>query len=207
MRTVDPARHQARRRHIIDAAAQLFAAKGFERTTTAEICKAAGMSAGNLFHYFPNKRTIFHAVFEDDEGDATKAERLAAARTADDPWTALLDTVDLLAAPAMEPLVPALVMEAMVQAYRDPELEALLSRDNDEEQSTIGTLLRNAAAAGQIDPDLDPDDTAAWVMALIAALYTSAATDPTFSPAAQLPTLRLILHRFLRPDATLKPER
>ncbi|MGW5211311.1 TetR/AcrR family transcriptional regulator [Streptomyces sp. NPDC004051] len=207
MRTVDPARHQARRRHIINAAAELFAAKGFERTTTAEICKAAGMSAGNLFHYFPNKRAIFHAVFEDDEGDgATKAERLAAARTADDPWAALLDTVDLLAAPAMEPLVPALVMEAMVQAYRDPELEALLSRDNDEEQSTIVTLLHNAAAAGQIDPALDPDGTAAWVMALVAALYTSAATDPSFDPAAQLPTLRLILHRFLRPDATPKPE-
>ncbi|MFD4759318.1 TetR/AcrR family transcriptional regulator [Streptomyces sp. NPDC058439] len=208
MRTVDPARHQARRRHIINAAAELFAAKGFERTTTAEICKAAGMSAGNLFHYFPNKRAIFHAVFEDDEHDgATKAERFAAARTADDPWTALLDTVDLLAAPAAEPLVPALVMEAMIQAYRDPELEALLSRDNDEERSTITALLHNAAAAGQIDPALDPDNTAAWVMALIAALYTSAATDPTFSPAGQLPTLRLILHRFLRPNTHQEPER
>ncbi|MFB7574222.1 TetR/AcrR family transcriptional regulator [Streptomyces sp. NPDC056165] len=208
MRTVDPARHQARRRHIINAAAQLFAAKGFERTTTAEICKAAGMSAGNLFHYFPNKRAIFHAVFEDDAHDgATKAERLAAARTADDPWTALLDTVVLLAAPAMEPLVPALVMEAMIQAYRDPELEALLSSDNDEERSTITILLQNAAAAGQIDPALDPDDTAAWVMALIATLYTSTATDPSFSPADQLPTLRLILHRFLRPNPTPKPER
>lgn len=211
MRTVDPARHRARRRHIINAAAGLFAAKGFERTTTAEICKAAGMSAGNVFHYFPTKRAIFHAVFEDAEDaqrdGATKAERLAAARTADDPWTALLDTVDLLAAPAAEPLRPALVMEAMIQAYRDPELEALLSRDNDEERSTIATLLHNAAAAGQIDPALDPDNTAAWVMALIAALYTSAATDPTFSPADQLPTLRLILHRFLRPDTHHEPER
>ncbi|MFI9604379.1 TetR/AcrR family transcriptional regulator [Streptomyces sp. NPDC052043] len=208
MRTVDPARHQARRRHIINAATELFAAKGFERTTTAEICRAAGMSAGNLFHYFPNKRAIFHAVFEEDEHDGTtKAERLAAARTADDPWTALLDVVDLLAAPATEPLVPALVMEAMIQAYRDPELEALLSRDNDEERSTIVTLLRDAAAAGQIDAALDPDDTAAWVMALIAALYTSAATDPSFSPTGQLPTLRLILHRFLRPSTAAQQER
>ncbi|MFI0191019.1 TetR/AcrR family transcriptional regulator [Streptomyces sp. NPDC017086] len=196
---------------MINAAAGLFAVKGFERTTTAEICKAAGMSAGNVFHYFPNKRAFFHAVFEDAEDaehdGATKAERLAAARTADDPWTALLDTVDLLAAPAAEPLLPALVVEAMIQAYRDPELEALLSRDNDEERSTIATLLHNAAAAGQIDPALDPDNTAAWVMALIAALYTSAATDPTFSPADQLPTLRLILHRFLRPDTHHEPER
>lgn len=208
MRTVDPARHQARRRHIINVAAELFAAKGFERTTTAEICKAAGMSAGNLFHYFPNKRAIFHAVFEDDEHDgATKADRLAAARAADDPWTALLETVDLLAAPSTEPLVPGLVMEAMVQAYRDPELDALLSRDNAEERSTVTTLLQNAAAAGQIDTALDPDSTAAWIMALIAALYTSAATDPSFNPADQLSTLRLILQRFLRPDAVSQPER
>jgi len=214
MRTVDPAKHRARRRHIVDVAAGLFAAKGFERTTTAEICKAAGMSAGNLFHYFPNKRAIFYAVFEDDGGDGgdgaqggvSKAERLAAACTAEDPWAALLDTVDLLASPATEPLVPALVMEAMIQAYRDPELEELLSRDNAEERATLVTLLRNAKAAGQIDPGLDPDDTAAWVMALIAALYTSAATDPSFSPGDQLPTLRLILHRFLRPGTAPGPE-
>lgn len=95
----------------------------------------------------------------------------------------------------------------MIQAYRDPELEALLSRDNDEERSTVVTLLRRAAAAGQIDSTLDPDGTAAWVMALIAALYTSAATDKSFKPADQLPALRLILHRFLRPGAHQEPER
>ncbi|WP_241518555.1 hypothetical protein [Streptomyces sp. CB03238] len=70
---------------------------------------------------------------------AARAERLAAARTADDPWTALLDRVDPLAAP-LEALVSALVMDAMIQAYRDPDLEALLSRDNDEERSAIITL-------------------------------------------------------------------
>lgn len=179
----------------MNAASELFATKGFERTTTAEICKAAGMSSGNLFHYFPNKRAIFIAIFEDD-GDG-KAERLAEAQAGDDPWGALLEVVDLLAAPAMDPLTPPLVMEAMVQTYRDPELEALLSRDNADEQAAITALLAKAAAAGQIDPDLDPGDAAPWVMALIASLYTSAATDPSFKPAEQLPTLRLILHRFL----------
>lgn len=38
-------------------------------------------------------------------------------------------------------------------------------------------------------------------MTLIASLYTGAATDPTFRPAEQLPTLRLILTRYLRGDA------
>ncbi|GHF05354.1 TetR/AcrR family transcriptional regulator [Streptomyces morookaense] len=196
MRTVDPAKHQARKRHIVDAATVLFATKGFERTTTAEICKAAGMSAGNLFHYFPNKRAVFLAVFEDDRDD--KAERLVQAQSAEDPWQALLEVVDLLAAPAAEPLAPPLVMEAMVQAYRDPELEAVLSRSNAEEHATVAALIRKAAATGQVDPGLDPDGAASWVLAMVASLYTSAAGDPAFKPAEQLPTLRLILQRFLR---------
>ncbi|KIF04012.1 TetR family transcriptional regulator [Streptomyces sp. RSD-27] len=199
MRTVDPVRHQAQRQRIVNAAAALFAAKGFERTTTADICKAVGMSAGNLFHYFPNKRAIFLAVFDGDREE--KAERLARAGSADDPWEALLETVDLLAEAAVQPLVPQLVMEAMVQAYRDTELEAMLSRDNATEHAAVSALLTRAAAAGLIDPGLDPDDTATWVLALVAALYTSAATDPSFHPADQLPTLRLILSRFLRAGA------
>ncbi|OIJ87880.1 TetR/AcrR family transcriptional regulator [Streptomyces colonosanans] len=198
MRKVDPAKHQARRRHILGVAAGLFAAKGYERTTTAEICKAAGMSAGNLFHYFPNKRAIFLAVFEDDEEG--KAERLAQAQAAADPWEALLELVDFLAAPAAEPLAPPLVMEAMVQAYRDAELEALLSRGNAHEHAAIAALLSKASDAGRIDPGLDPDDTATWVLALIGLLYTSAATSPAFKPTEQLPTLRLILQRYLRAE-------
>ncbi|MFD3875735.1 TetR/AcrR family transcriptional regulator [Streptomyces sp. NPDC058623] len=196
MRTVDPAKHQARRRHILNAATGLFAAKGYERATTAEICRTAGISAGNLFHYFPNKRAIFLAVF-DEEGHG-KAERLAQARDADDPLQALMDLVDYLAAPAVEPVVPALVMEAMVQAYRDPELEALLSRGNADEHAAIAALLTRAAAGGRIDPGLNPDSTATWITALIASVFTSAATTPSFDPADQLPTLRLILTRFLQ---------
>ncbi|MEV5985206.1 TetR/AcrR family transcriptional regulator [Streptomyces sp. NPDC052051] len=196
MRTVDPAKHQARRRHILGVAASLFAEKGFERTTTAEICKVAGISAGNLFHYFPNKRAIFFAVFDDDGED--KAERLAQALAADDPWDALMELVDFLAAPAAEPLAPPLVMEAMVQAYRDAELDALLSRGNADEHAAIAALLAKAADAGRIDPGLDPNDTATWVLALIATLYTSAATTPGFDPTAQLATLHLILRRFLQ---------
>ncbi|WP_330315710.1 TetR/AcrR family transcriptional regulator [Streptomyces platensis] len=196
MRTIDPAKHAARRQHIVNAACELFATQGFERTTTAQICKAAGMSSGNVFHYFPNKRAIFIALLQDDKGE--KTERLAAATGGADPWAALLDVVRFLAAPAAEPLAPPLVMEAMLQAHRDPELAELLNQDNTDEHTVITELLTKAAAAGQIDPGLDPGHAASWVMALIASMYTSAATEPSFDPAGQLPTLLLILERFLR---------
>ena len=54
----DPIRDQlieARRNQILDAAAGVFAEKGFHRTTTKEIASAAGVSEGTIYNYFANK--------------------------------------------------------------------------------------------------------------------------------------------------------
>jgi AcrR family transcriptional regulator len=66
MRTVDPDKHRARRTHIIESAVALFASKGFAETTTADICRAAGISTGSLFHYFPSKQAVFYGIWELD---------------------------------------------------------------------------------------------------------------------------------------------
>jgi len=47
-----------RKESILDAAAQLFAAKGFEATPTAEVAKVAGVSEGTIFHHFKTKDGI-----------------------------------------------------------------------------------------------------------------------------------------------------
>ena len=66
MRTVDPTKHEARRWHILDAAAERFAIKGFQNTHSADICAAAYMTSGNLLHYFASKQVIFTAIFAHD---------------------------------------------------------------------------------------------------------------------------------------------
>jgi AcrR family transcriptional regulator len=195
-RTVDEARHRAKRQHILHAAAGLFAAQGYDGTSTAAICRAAETSPGNLYHYFSSKREIFAAVVTDDDNQT--AEQLTAALANDDPWAGLLDFVDHLATPAAEPVVPNLVLEAMLQAYRDPELAQLLERDAQDEQAGIVALLTRAAEAGLIDPGLDAEHTASWVMTIVGVLYLRAALDESFDPAEQMPTLRLLLERFLR---------
>ncbi len=56
--TQDPIREQlieARRNQILDAAAKIFAEKGFHRATTKEIALAAGVSEGTIYNYFANK--------------------------------------------------------------------------------------------------------------------------------------------------------
>ena len=49
---------------ILQAAIKEFADKGFEKASTNEIVKEAGISKGILFHYFQNKKRLFLFVFD-----------------------------------------------------------------------------------------------------------------------------------------------
>ena len=51
-----------RQASLIAAAASLFAAKGFNGTTTKEIAKAARVSEALVFKHFPTKRTLYAAI-------------------------------------------------------------------------------------------------------------------------------------------------
>lgn len=51
-----------RRKQILAAAAKVFAAKGFERATIAEIAKAAGVAEGSIYNYFKNKGDLLVSI-------------------------------------------------------------------------------------------------------------------------------------------------
>ncbi|WP_103353919.1 TetR/AcrR family transcriptional regulator [Amycolatopsis sp. CA-128772] len=197
MRTVDPAKHAAKRTAIVDAAAGCFAEKGFERTTTADICRAAGISSGSLFHYFPSKRAVFTAIFTDDA--RRTGDRLAEAAEAADPWTALLDVVAELAGEVAHPAVVRLVLEAAAQAARDDEFAELIQRNDAALRDGLAVLVERAVDAGLIDPGIAPRAAAGWVAGLIDAMISRAAIDPDLELAAEQAILRTILVRFLRP--------
>lgn len=47
-----------RRREILQAAGRVFARKGFERSTTAEIAREAGVAEGTIFRHFETKQAL-----------------------------------------------------------------------------------------------------------------------------------------------------
>lgn len=49
---------EERRRQILTAAAQVFAEKGFDRATIADIAQAAGVAEGSIYNYFKNKSDL-----------------------------------------------------------------------------------------------------------------------------------------------------
>ncbi|MBF2063843.1 MAG: TetR/AcrR family transcriptional regulator [Calothrix sp. C42_A2020_038] len=56
-----PSEAQTRNR-ILQAAQRLFAAQGFDGTTTRDLAQAAGVAEGTLFRHFPNKKAILVEV-------------------------------------------------------------------------------------------------------------------------------------------------
>jgi AcrR family transcriptional regulator len=53
-----------RRRQILDAAAQVFAERGFHRTTIRDVAKVAGVADGTIYNYFENKTALLLGILD-----------------------------------------------------------------------------------------------------------------------------------------------
>lgn len=193
-RTVDPAKHEARRQQILNAAYRCFARKGFAGTTTADLCKAAGMSAGNLFHYYPSKQAIFRAIFEADAQVGTQLQEAAAS---DNPWGGLLGHLERTLDDAADPDAGGFLLAAVMQAQEDPELAAILDRNDREQLAGLEALLARAAELGQTDGSVPPGTGARWLAVILDGVFLRLAGDPGFKPSEHLPALKLLASRFL----------
>lgn len=63
---------------ILDAAYEVFCAKGFYKTTTIDVARRAGVSIGSLYSYFADKNDLFTAILDryDAEFDAARTRAL-----------------------------------------------------------------------------------------------------------------------------------
>jgi AcrR family transcriptional regulator len=196
MRTVDPRKHQARRTHIIESAVALFARKGFAETTTSDICRAAGISTGSLFHYFPSKQAVFYGIWELDRTEWD--EVFAAAEADQDPWAALMAIVDKLAADAAEPIMAGLLVEVIAQAHRDPEFAAGLAENDRRQISGVAGVIRRLRETGLADPGLSDEESARWVLTLTDRFLGRGYPEPDYDLDTTVDTVKELIARMLR---------
>ena len=89
----NPERTEATRLALLDAAHALFIDRGYAAASTPEICAAAGVTRGALYHHFADKRALFLAVLERESVAVRDAIEDAAGR-ASAPRQALLKGAD-----------------------------------------------------------------------------------------------------------------
>lgn len=71
------ARTDATQHRILDAATEVFGARGFSAATMAEIVARSGASIGSIYHHFGGKRELFLAIYDRLSADVER--RLAEA--------------------------------------------------------------------------------------------------------------------------------
>lgn len=190
-RTTDPERTRARRAAIRDAAAVLFATQGFDATTAADIARAAGISAGSVFYWFPDKAAVFREIFVQDLADSRSI--VARHAGAPDAMTGVLGMVDELGAPARDPHAGGLVVELVRRLGHDEELAAIVTEATDVVRDGLADLLRRGRSEGAVAADLDPVEAAGWVQTVVDGAFLNA--DPSRDP---VPMLRRIVRAFLQ---------
>lgn len=171
MSSTDPrsaARGPDRRAEILDTARRLFAERGFHATSMRDLCAALGMSAGNLYHWFPSKQAIIAAFVEADSAET--AARFAVLSAATDLRGALAEQVLGDVALTSEEEV-RLILEVYAAALRDPALAPLVRDAEAAARTQLAELLQRAGVP-------DPDARAVLVIALIDGLISRRALEP-----------------------------
>ncbi|WP_051966536.1 TetR/AcrR family transcriptional regulator [Kitasatospora mediocidica] len=65
---------------LLEAAAELFGERGYDRTTTREIGERAGVDPALIARYYGGKAQLYIAVMRAEQGDTTPADLLAPER-------------------------------------------------------------------------------------------------------------------------------
>ena len=168
-----------RRETVVAAAAQAFAAAGYEATSTAEIARLAGISQPYIFRLFRTKRDLFVAAVRrcfgrtvatfDTVSEGLTGEEALAARGA--AYAELIS----------DPAVLRLQMHAYAASVEDPEIRAVTREglrqvwdlaqvrsgaDTDTMRDFLATgMLCNVIAAVGLDGVPEP-----WAQGLMASL-------------------------------------
>ena len=195
MRTIDPEKHQAKLHQILEAAVACFAEKGFHGTSTKEICSVAGMSPGNLFHYFPNKQAIIEAIAL--ENGREMSEHFAQLAAEPDAIVAIERLVKNLLLQSLDPVYAKISVEVVAESMRNPEMAALFAASEAAIKVDLVALLQRGITQGQIDANLEPKFAATWLIALIDGAVSRSVLDLDFELSTYTPTLMRMIRRFL----------
>jgi AcrR family transcriptional regulator len=174
------------RRRILTAAMRCVAEVGYSQTTIREIARAAEMTSGTLYHYFPNKSELLKATGEEIEEIAAPRLRAAAAQSDDvvDRLDAVLDESQRLIAdyPYLAAFFRAVRAVSTTRSHREspqhPESKAL--------RDVVTEIVADARAQATLSPETDPAAVVEAICALTRGLSERAAS---LSPEAYEATL------------------
>ena len=163
--------HAARRREkILAAAAVVFDANGYAKTTMDAVAAEAGVAKGSLYNYFSSKHDLFTEVFraglvEDEEmADALLLEPVSAGEKLNkhlDNWFSRLEHYRRIG---------ALILEFWANAVRDTrrgDMSGMFQEIYARWRGRIVAIIQEGVASGEFREDIDVKAGAVLISSLL----------------------------------------
>lgn len=172
-----------RREQLLEAAASLFAARGYHDVGIDDIGAAAGISGPGVYRHFPSKQALLEALCDRAMTRMLDGARQSRAGHGEDAGAALEALVDLHVdfAVTHRPLLGVWAREQ--RALSDDVRRSLRRRQREYER-----VWREATAA--LRADLDEAEVAVVVVAVLALLNATALAEVTVPADRLAPLLR-----------------
>ncbi|WP_417287837.1 TetR family transcriptional regulator [Corynebacterium variabile] len=171
-----PGFRDAARAQILDAAAVVFQAEGFERTTIDDIAERIGATKGRIYYYFRSKFDIYLAVYEAGMSGAfltveplsqepgTGRERLTA--------MAVRHLVNLMTDPGYHDVISQGVVAGRSTALKEHQRQALIGLNDI--RTRYEDLFRGVVTDGMADGSLRAGDARLATRFLLSSLNSTA---------------------------------
>ncbi len=158
-------RRQQTREHLLAAAAQVFAERGFYGASLDEVAAVAGFTKGAVYSNFKNKEDLFLALFKANYDREMDALRATLTDSKAPPEARISDFVGLIRDQTRESgsNFSLLYQEFWLYAARNPEVREQLIRIDDEGARALAEILRSENERVGVEPLKSPLQTARLV--------------------------------------------
>ena len=143
-----------KRRHILEAAVEVFADRGFHKSRVSDVARAANVADGTIYLYFKSKDEILLSIFEEAMAEMIEAVEKKLAPL-DDPFDKLrtftsfhMDRVERHRSVAKVLQVELRLSHTFMREYKPTKLKQYLD--------IVGSIVEEGQARGLIRPDVNP---------------------------------------------------
>jgi AcrR family transcriptional regulator len=178
---VNSAKHGSSRAQLLEAAARVFARRGYRDASMNEIAAAAGFSKGALYWHFESKEELFFTLL-DDLDDRLRALLALAASAPSDRNVAEELSRGLSAVLDQNRNMVLLFHEYSAMAGRDADLAARYAKRNALLRRELGRAIEARFAALDVPLSIPAEHLATAVIALVDGLSMEQLTEPDAVP-------------------------
>lgn len=190
------------RRRVIAATMQCVAEMGYARATIREIARAADMTSGSLYHYFPTKAEIVRAAYLDVS--AVTMPRLSAAAEQAEGCVEKLVAVIREGGRIVQEYPYAVAFDRAVRApgVENVGLSEVSSSIFASLRGIVEGVIHQAHRDGELSPEVTPEAATNAVFGLMHGLYDYTASS---TPAGFVDTVQAV--QLLLRGALIDPRR